>query len=159
MDLNQLYSDHQVAHMRASSAISGADRDVCLDDAASLAARIGAFQQSLGAAAALAWTAKASQRALDLRAEKAVSQGAACPAPHAVRDGEGLRRQKRMTHLALLVLGRDAGLAFMNNADACLGGRPLDLVEDNSDNVPMVEELLRQLAKFETIGEPMQHAC
>ncbi|NNC53201.1 MAG: hypothetical protein HKO08_09215 [Erythrobacter sp.] len=159
MDLNQLYSDHQAAQMRAGSAIPGADRDVYLDDAASLAARIGEFQQSLGAAAAFAWTAKASQRALELRVDKCAPLGAACPSEQTVHDGEGLRRQKEMTHLALLVLGRDAGLAFMNNADACLGGRPLDLVDDNSDNVPMVEELLRKMAKFETMAKPMQPAC
>lgn len=159
MDLNQLYSDHQAAHMRASSSVSAADRDICLDDAADLAATIGQFQQSLGAAAALAWTAKASQRAVERRLGEAAARGARRPAQASIPNGEGFRRQKEMTHLSLLVLGREAGLAFMNDAYACLGGRPIDLVEESSENVPMIEALLRQAAEFETARKPMQQAC
>ena len=64
MDLNRLYSDHQAARMRADTAISEGFRDRCLSDAARLAGEIAQFQISLGAAAALAWTAKASKEAL-----------------------------------------------------------------------------------------------
>ena len=64
MDLNQLYFDHQAAEIRADGAISDGFRDRCLSDAARLAGEIADFQTSLGAAAALAWTAKASRDAL-----------------------------------------------------------------------------------------------
>ena len=64
LDLNQLYSDHQAARMRADSAVSDGFRDDCLSDAARLAGEIAKFQTSLGAAAALAWTAKATKDAL-----------------------------------------------------------------------------------------------
>lgn len=67
MDLNRLYSDHQAARMRADTAISDGFRDQCLTDAARLAGEIAKFQISLGAAAALAWTARASKDALEVR--------------------------------------------------------------------------------------------
>ncbi len=77
MDLNKLYSDHQAAQMRAETAISDGFRDRCLSDAARLADEIAQFQTTLGAAAALAWTARASKDALlaSLNSARAAGQG------------------------------------------------------------------------------------
>jgi len=54
MDLNELYSDHQVALMRADGTSS------------LIAGRIGGLQRALGAGAAPAWEALAAQGATDL---------------------------------------------------------------------------------------------
>ena len=50
--------------MRASTAISDGYRRTCLADADRLATLIGSLQNTLGAAAAAAWTAKGSMQAL-----------------------------------------------------------------------------------------------
>ncbi len=55
VDLNQLYFDHQIAVMRARTALS---RDVRSDrrfDASLIAGRIGCMQRALGAGAARGW--------------------------------------------------------------------------------------------------------
>lgn len=56
MDLNLEYAAHQQALMDASNAASEDERLNHLALASSIAARIGAFQQRLGAAAACAWS-------------------------------------------------------------------------------------------------------
>ncbi|WP_427968830.1 hypothetical protein [Altererythrobacter sp.] len=57
MDLNREYAAHQQALMSAEVAHSDSDRRACLARASDIAARIGAFQRRLGAAAACAWSA------------------------------------------------------------------------------------------------------
>ncbi|MDE2623777.1 MAG: hypothetical protein KGM83_11375 [Betaproteobacteria bacterium] len=56
MDLNLEYAAHQQALMSANSATFEAERLEHLALASGIAARIGAFQQGLGAAAACAWS-------------------------------------------------------------------------------------------------------
>ncbi|WAT17858.1 hypothetical protein OZN62_13225 [Aurantiacibacter sp. MUD11] len=57
MDLNKEYAAHQQALMHAELARDDSDRRASLAQASVIAKRIGAFQQSLGAAAACAWSA------------------------------------------------------------------------------------------------------
>ena len=57
MDLNQKYSDHQRAVMRASTAADREARKEHLGDASSIAGQIEVHQLNLGAAASSAWTA------------------------------------------------------------------------------------------------------
>jgi hypothetical protein len=57
MDLNMEYAAHQRALMSAKTALSDVDRRGYLTQASTIAARIGAFQHGLGAAAACAWCA------------------------------------------------------------------------------------------------------
>lgn len=56
MDLNLEYAAHQQALLGADNATSEDRRLEHLALASSIAARIGAFQRGLGAAAACAWT-------------------------------------------------------------------------------------------------------
>jgi hypothetical protein len=55
MDLNQLYSDHQLAVMEAGSGPPGEVRRARQFDASVLAGRIGCIQRALGAGAAPTW--------------------------------------------------------------------------------------------------------
>lgn len=55
MDLNELYARHQVALMRASSAVDQQARTKHLAKAASLAQTIEDLQRQMGAAAADMW--------------------------------------------------------------------------------------------------------
>ena len=57
MDLNIEYAAHQQALMSADNANNDEDRLGHLARASIIAARISAFQQNLGAAAACAWSA------------------------------------------------------------------------------------------------------
>ena len=59
LDLNQLYSDHQVAIVQAQRAPSVGLRQAHQTDAIGLAGQIGREQIKLGAAAACAWLASA----------------------------------------------------------------------------------------------------
>ena len=59
MDLNKLYSDHQVTLIRADRATTLEARRGHQSDAAQIAERIGLRQVRLGAAAACAWMAHA----------------------------------------------------------------------------------------------------
>lgn len=55
MDLNQLYSQHQIALIRADNASVRSDRAQHLDRADHIANRIGDYQRSRGAQAGAAW--------------------------------------------------------------------------------------------------------
>lgn len=58
MDLNLLYSDHQIALMRAGRATSLPAFRHHLDRARDIACRIGGYQETLGAMAGRSWAAK-----------------------------------------------------------------------------------------------------
>ena len=60
MDLNQLYSDHQVLLMKADRAANDDGRLVFEVAASHLAGRIGCMQRALGAAGARGWDALAA---------------------------------------------------------------------------------------------------
>ena len=60
MDLNQLYSDHQLLLMRMDRAPTRALRHLQEVAASHLAGRIGGLQRALGAAAAPSWESLAS---------------------------------------------------------------------------------------------------
>jgi hypothetical protein len=66
MDLNQLYFDHQIAVMRAGSALSCELRRDRQSDASLIAGRIGCMQRALGAGAARAWETLAARDVTDL---------------------------------------------------------------------------------------------
>lgn len=54
------------------------------------------------------------------------------------------RRQGETTRMAMMVLGRDAAIEFMNSHDEALGGRPIDLAIASDEGRSRVE-----LALFE----------
>ena len=56
MDINKEYATHQHKLMRADNSVCNDDRPAHLALASAIAGRIGAFQQELGAAAALVWS-------------------------------------------------------------------------------------------------------
>jgi hypothetical protein len=57
MDLNQKYSDHQKAVLKASVAADQVMRGLHLDRASVIAEEIAHYQRGLGAAASCAWSA------------------------------------------------------------------------------------------------------
>ena len=66
MDLNRLYSDHQLLLMQADQAPTPALRHLQEVAATHIAGRIGCMQRALGAAAAPAWEALAAPAANSL---------------------------------------------------------------------------------------------
>ena len=62
MDLNQLYSDHQLLLMKARRTLSAEARRAHEAGASLIAGRIGGMQRALGAAGAAAWEAMAVNR-------------------------------------------------------------------------------------------------
>ncbi len=52
------------------------------------------------------------------------------------------RRQGDTTKLAMVLLGREAAIAFMNDDNAALGGRPIDLVIESDKGRALVESEL-----------------
>lgn len=77
------------------------------------------------------------------------------PRPFAFRAGprkeplprEKAKRQGDITSLAFLHLGgRDGAMAFLNNIDADLGGRPLDIAMASEDGAQRVREAILRLA-------------
>lgn len=150
MDLNQLYREHQTARMRAGAAVSEGFREACLSDAASLARRIARHQISLGAAAAAAWTAMGSRKHLKQEiasglagARRGVSEKSSQGEGEAI---EGVDRQRETSRLAMLVLGRDAAIEFMNCENPSLGGRPIDIARASEEGRERIEEQLRETA-------------
>jgi hypothetical protein len=63
------------------------------------------------------------------------------------------RRQGDITRLALLLLGRDPAIAFLNGDNAALGARPLDLAIASDEGCAQVETELRRMTCRETGGE------
>ena len=55
------------------------------------------------------------------------------------------RRQGQITQCALLLLGREGAIAFLNSDNARLGGRPLDLAMASEDGCAGVEAELGRL--------------
>ena len=55
------------------------------------------------------------------------------------------RRQGQITQLALLLLGRESAIAFLNGDNPRLGGRPLDLATASEDGCAGVEAELGRL--------------
>jgi uncharacterized protein (DUF2384 family) len=60
---------------------------------------------------------------------------------------ERASRQGEVTHLAFLMLGgRDAAIEFLNNPDASLGGRPIDIALASAEGAAMVARAIKRLA-------------
>lgn len=55
-------------------------------------------------------------------------------------------RQGAITRLALLSLGKDGAIAFLNAEDETLGGRPLDIATASADGERMVRHRLELAA-------------
>jgi hypothetical protein len=55
------------------------------------------------------------------------------------------RRQGQITQLALLLLGREDAIAFLNGDNSRLGGRPLELAIASEDGCAGVEAELGRL--------------
>jgi hypothetical protein len=66
MDLNYLYSQHQIALMNAASAASVLVRHQLLDSAAGIARHIGNYQEAQGAEAGISWLNASQPRPLPL---------------------------------------------------------------------------------------------
>jgi len=65
---------------------------------------------------------------------------------HAARlPAEDARRQGHITNLALVVLGREAAIDFLNTPHAALGARPLDLAMASNEGCGQVEAELARL--------------
>ena len=58
---------------------------------------------------------------------------------------DSARRQGEVTRLAMLVLGREAAIAFMNEDNSSLGGRPIDLAVASEDGRRQIEAELARL--------------
>lgn len=56
------------------------------------------------------------------------------------------RRQGEITQLALLLLGREGAMDFLNSEHAGLGARPLDLAIATAEGRDLVEAALGRLA-------------
>lgn len=66
---------------------------------------------------------------------------------HAPRlDRDQARRQGEITRLALLLLGRERAIAFLNADNAALCGRPLDLAMASNEGRNNVEAEIGRLA-------------
>jgi uncharacterized protein (DUF2384 family) len=60
-------------------------------------------------------------------------------------DPASARRQGDMTRLALVLLGREDAITFMNTQNAALGARPIDLVVESEAGRILVEGELGRL--------------
>lgn len=60
-------------------------------------------------------------------------------------EPEGARRQGDITRLAFHLLGRDGAIAFLNNDNAELGGRPLDLATASVEGFASVDAALGRM--------------
>ena len=63
------------------------------------------------------------------------------------------RRQGDITRLALILLGRDPAIAFLNGDNAELGARPLDLAIASENGCARVEAELRRMTYREPAPE------
>lgn len=61
------------------------------------------------------------------------------------------RRQGDATRLAMLVLGREAAIPFMNAPNDKLGGRPIDLVIESEGGRALVEGALAEIQYQEAV--------
>lgn len=61
------------------------------------------------------------------------------PKPSARLTPAASRRQGETTRLAILILGREAAIEFMNSHDVSLGGRPIDLAIASDEGRSRVE--------------------
>ena len=55
------------------------------------------------------------------------------------------KRQSDTTRLAMIVLGREAAISFMNEPNHQLGGRPIDLVIQSEEGRERVEVELAEI--------------
>lgn len=55
------------------------------------------------------------------------------------------QRQGQITTLAFHLLGRDSAITFLNDRNARLGARPIDLAISGSEGCARIEEELRRL--------------
>lgn len=60
-------------------------------------------------------------------------------------EPEKARRQGEITQLALLLLGRDKAIEFLNSDNAELGARPLDLATESAAGSASVEAALSRI--------------
>lgn len=56
-----------------------------------------------------------------------------------------VRRQGQITHLAFLLLGRERAIAFLNDDNSRLGGRPLALATASEAGCASIESELARL--------------
>lgn len=61
------------------------------------------------------------------------------------------RRQGDTTRLAMLVLGKEAAISFMNAPNDKLGGRPIDLVIKSEEGRALVEGVLAEIQYPEAV--------
>jgi hypothetical protein len=57
------------------------------------------------------------------------------------------KRQFDTTRLAMALLGREGALLFMNNHNASLGGRPIDLAIASDDGCKRIEAELARMSE------------
>lgn len=62
-------------------------------------------------------------------------------------SSESARRQGDVTRLAMLVLGREAAIDFMNGDNPSLGGRPIDLAVASEDGRRQIEAELARITQ------------
>ncbi|MBX7457114.1 MbcA/ParS/Xre antitoxin family protein [Qipengyuania sp. 1NDH17] len=63
------------------------------------------------------------------------------------------KRQSDITRLAMIVLGREAAISFMNEPNDQLGGRPIDLVIQSEEGRERVELELAEIEYLQAFPE------
>ena len=64
-----------------------------------------------------------------------------------------VKRQSDTTRLAMLVLGREAAISFMNEPNNRLGGRPIDLVIESEEGRERVEGELAEIEYIQAVAK------
>ena len=62
------------------------------------------------------------------------------------------KRQSDTTRLAMIVLGREAAISFMNEPNIQLGGRPIDLVIESEEGRECVEGELAAIQYIQALA-------
>lgn len=63
------------------------------------------------------------------------------------------KRQSDTTRLAMIVLGREAAISFMNEPNHQLGGRPIDLVIQSEEGRERVEVELAEIEYLQAVAK------
>lgn len=63
------------------------------------------------------------------------------------------KRQSETTRLAMIVLGREAAISFMNEPSNQLGGRPIDLVIESEEGRERVEMELAEIEYLQAVAK------
>ncbi|QZD95855.1 antitoxin Xre/MbcA/ParS toxin-binding domain-containing protein [Qipengyuania gelatinilytica] len=63
------------------------------------------------------------------------------------------KRESETTRLAMIILGREAAIFFMNEPNSQLGGRPIDLVIESEEGRERVEVELAEIEYLQAVAK------